>query len=89
MVKSSTIVNYIIKNGKVKMNNSNVGGFLSILMIVGTIVSWLGSGLLAWDWIDPYSFGTAILFLIAWGFFGKVFDFVLGFIIMGIASLLE
>jgi hypothetical protein len=41
-------------------------GFLSELMIVGTIVSWLGSGFIAWD---------------------RVFDVVLGFIIMGIANM--
>ena len=66
-----------------------MGGFLSVLMIVGTIVSWLGSGFIAWDWVEPDSFGTAILFLIAWGILGKLFDVVLGFIIMGIASMLE
>ena len=71
------------------MDNSNTGGFLSLLMLIGTIVSWLCSGILAWDWVNPDSFGTAILFLIAWGFFGKVFDFFLGPIIMGIASFLE
>jgi hypothetical protein len=71
------------------MSNSDAGGCLSVLMIIGTVASWLGSGVLAWDWVEPDSFGTAILFLIAWGILGKVFDFVLGLIIMGIASMLE
>jgi|TARA_B110000285_G_C14917730_1_gene511065 hypothetical protein len=39
--------------------------------------------------VEPDSFGTAILFIIAWGILGKVFDVVIGLIIMGIASMLE
>ncbi|NIK73073.1 hypothetical protein FHS56_000559 [Thermonema lapsum] len=71
------------------MSNSNASGCLSALMIIGKVASWLGSGVLAWDWVEPDSFGTAILFLIAWGILGKVFDFALGLIIIGIASMLE
>ena len=68
-------------------NSEEAGGCLIVLTIVGTIASWLGSGFLAWNWVEPDSFGGAILFIIAWGVLGKVFDLVSGLIIMGIASM--
>lgn len=49
------------------MNNSDNGGCLSILIFVIYAIAWIGSGMMAWDWVEPESFGGAILFLIAWG----------------------
>jgi hypothetical protein len=71
------------------MSNSDAGGCLSVLAIIGIAASWIGSGILAWDWIEPDSFGKAIFFLIAWGILGKVFDVIIGLIIIGIANMLE
>jgi hypothetical protein len=72
------------------MGNSNSAGvLLTILMIVGTIASWVGSGIVAWDWVEPAGFGEAVIFVIVWGIMGKVFDFVIGLVLAGIASLFD
>jgi hypothetical protein len=71
------------------MNNSSAGGFLAILMILATIGSWIGSGVIAWNWVEPDSFFSAVGFLIVWGILGKVFNVVFGLIAAGIASMLD
>jgi hypothetical protein len=73
------------------MDNSDTGGcFLSALMItIGHVISWVGSGVLAWNWIEPDSFGQAILFIIVWGIIGIVTDFILVAIIAGIVKLFD
>jgi hypothetical protein len=70
-------------------NSDGNAGCLSIAMLIGTGASWLISGVLAWDWVEPDSFGRAILFLIAWALLGKLFDFVLGLIIVGLINMME
>lgn len=70
------------------MSSSDAGGFLSVLLVFGTIVSWLGSGIVAWNWVEPHNFGGAILFLIAWGIMGKIFDMILAIVLTAIASML-
>lgn len=71
------------------MNSADASGFLSVLLILGSIASWLGSGIVAWNMVEPDNFGGAILFLIAWGIMGKVFDFILALAITGIANMME
>lgn len=72
------------------MSNSDAaGGCLATLMLIGTVASWIGSGMVAWNWTEPDSFGQVILFLIAWGILGKVFDLVITGIIVAVASMLE
>lgn len=58
------------------MSNSD-GNFLALVMLIGTVASAIASGVVAWDWISPDSFGEAIVFIIVWGILGKVFDIVL------------
>lgn len=70
-------------------NSDAAGGFLAAIAIIGMIASWIVSGIVAWNWTEPDSFGGAILFIILWGILGKVFDFVIGLVIAGIASLFE
>jgi hypothetical protein len=50
-------------------SETNSGCFLVLLFIVH-IVSILGSGYYAWNWIEPDSFWGGIKFLIAWGIIG-------------------
>jgi len=71
------------------MSSSDASGFLSVLLILGSIASWLGSGIVAWNWVEPDNFGGAILFLIAWGIMGKIFDMILALVLTGIANMME
>ena len=71
---------------KQKMSNSGAGGCLGVFMMIGMIASWLGSGLWAWNLVEPDSFGTAIVFLIAWAILSRVTDFILGLIVMAITD---
>lgn len=58
------------------MSNSDSGGFLIILMYLVTIGISIGSGVMAWNWIDPDSFLGAIGFLFVWGILSKVGHFI-------------
>ncbi len=49
-------------------NNSSFGAIALIL----TIVISIGSGILAWNWIEPDSFLGAIGFIIVWGILSKI-----------------
>lgn len=49
-------------------NNSNFGAIALIL----TIVISIGSGILAWNWVEPDSFLGAIGFIIVWGILSKI-----------------
>ena len=57
--------------------------FVALLWIV-TIVISIGSGIMAWNWIEPESFWEAIGFLILWGILSKVGHFLA----MGLVALL-
>jgi hypothetical protein len=70
------------------MSNSESGGCLAIFIPVGYIAAWLGSGYLAYNWIDPDSFGRVLVFLVAWGIIGYIFQLILlGIIAMVMNSL--
>jgi len=65
------------------MSDSDNNGGLAILLWIVTISISIGSGILAWDWIDPKSFFSAIGFLVLWGILSTI-----GFYIaMGIVAL--
>lgn len=71
------------------MSDANTAGCLSVMMLIATITSWGASGVLAWNWIEPESFGGAIVFLFVWGIMGKVFDMILTFIVAGVIELFD
>ena len=58
------------------MNNSDNTGMLLGLMWLVTIGISIGSGVLAWNWIDPDSFLGAIGFLIVWAILSKIGHFI-------------
>lgn len=58
------------------MSNSDNGGGLIVLMYLLTIAISIGSGVLAWNWIEPDSFFGAIGFLIIWAVFSKIGHFI-------------
>lgn len=58
------------------MSNSDNGGALIGLMWLVTIGISIGSGIMAWNWIDPDSFFGAIGFLIVWGILSKIGHFL-------------
>jgi hypothetical protein len=71
------------------MSNSDNSGCLGIVMIIIYAAAWIGTGTMAWNWVEPDSFGGAILFLIAWGILGYIAQIIGGLIIAGIASMME
>lgn len=71
------------------MSTSNNGGYLAILMFVIYALAWVGTGVMAWNWVEPESFSGAILFLITWGIFGFIAKLLGSLIIAGIASMME
>lgn len=68
-------------------SNSDNSGFVGIFMIVVYIVAWVGTGTLAWNWVEPESFWGAIKFLIVWGIFGYIAQLIGMAIFAGIASM--
>ena len=52
------------------------GGCIITLIWGITIAISIGAGILAWNWIEPESFGGAILFVIAWGLLTKIGHFI-------------
>lgn len=58
------------------MSNSDNTGMLLGLMWLVTIGISIGSGVLAWNWIDPDSFLGAIGFLIVWAILSKIGHFL-------------
>ena len=67
------------------MSNSDNGGALMGLMWLVTIGISIGSGVMAWNWIEPESFFGAIGFLIAWGVLSKIGHFLA----MGIVAVIS
>ncbi len=61
--------------------NSN-DGLPVLIMWVITIGLSIGSGVLAWDWIEPDGFLSAVLFLIVWSLLSKAVHFIMFGIIM-------
>ncbi|GAA4932897.1 hypothetical protein GCM10023314_01630 [Algibacter agarivorans] len=66
------------------MSNSDNGGTLIGLIWLVTIGISIGSGIMAWNWIEPDSFFGAIGFLIVWGILSRIGHFLA----MGLAALL-
>jgi hypothetical protein len=67
------------------MNNSEAG-CATAFIIIAHIASFVISGTLAWNWVEPETFGQAILFIIAWGIIGYIVDMVLILIVGGIIT---
>ena len=66
--------------------SDNNGGCLMSLMVVGTIAVSIGSGVLAWNWVHPKSFGGAIVFLIVWSIFSYIGHLIVAGIVAAIGS---
>ena len=64
-------------------NSDNTGAFVVIIWIITIIIS-IGSGIMAWNWIEPKSFLGAIGFLILWGILSKIGHFLA----MGLVAML-
>jgi hypothetical protein len=65
------------------MSDSSEVGCLSIAIIIITVAISIGSGMIAWNWIEPEGFWGAIVFIIAWGVLSKIGHLIA----MGIAAL--
>ena len=71
------------------MSNSDNGGCLAILAFIIPIAGWLGTGYMAWNWIEPDSFFGALKFLLAWSIFGYIAQILAGLIIAGLGSMMD
>jgi hypothetical protein len=71
------------------MSNSDNSGCLGIGIIAIYIAAWVGTGTIAWNWVEPDSFGGAILFLIAWSILGYIAQLLGGLIIAGISGIMK
>ena len=71
------------------MDNSSPKGCLQFLMLIGTIAAWIVSGFVSWGWIEPESFGGAIVFIIVWMTLAKIFDFIFAFLALGIMRMMN
>lgn len=67
-------------------NNSDEGG-IAFLFIIIMISSWLGSGYMAWNWIEPRSFTGVLAFLFVWPICGYLVDTVLAFVVASIMAI--
>jgi len=65
-------------------NSDNVGALIGLMWLV-TIGISIGSGVMAWNWIEPESFFGAIGFLIVWGILSKIGHFLA----MGLVALFD
>jgi len=65
------------------MSDTSEAGCLSIAIIIITVAISIGSGMIAWNWIEPEGFWGAIVFIIAWGVLSKIGHLIA----MGIAAL--
>lgn len=65
------------------MSSSDNSGALVALMWIVTVLISIGSGVMAWNWIEPESFLGGIGFLILWGILSKVGHFLaMGLVVM-------
>lgn len=59
-------------------------GCIGVIIIIGYIGSWIGSGVLAWNWVEPQNFWGAILFIFVWGILGAVLQLLGMMIVAGL-----
>ena len=71
------------------MSSSGNNGCLVVLIFLIYAGAWIGAGTVAWNWVQPASFGGAILFILAWGLLGYIAQIIGGFIIAAISSMME
>ena len=58
------------------MSNSDNGGSLVAVLWIATIFISIGSGVMAWNWVEPESFFGALGFLILWGILSTIGHFL-------------
>jgi len=56
---------------------------------VGSIVGWILAGIWTWNWIEPDSFGRAVLWLIVFGLVSAVIRLVFTLIGVAIGSIFD
>ena len=67
--------------------DDGAAGCLGVLVIILDIAVVIGSGVLAWNWIDPDSFGRGLLFVVVWGLLSSAGYGLVQLIFAGLASL--
>ncbi len=74
------------------MSNSTdeaAGCFMLIVTVAVKLTAWLGSGVIAWEWVEPDNFSSALLFMLSWSILGAIFDGI-SILVMGVlAQLIE
>lgn len=67
--------------------DEGAAGCLGILIVIVDILVVIGSGILAWNWVDPDSFWTGVLFVIVWGILSSVGYGLVKLIFAGLAAI--
>ena len=68
------------------MSNSDNATAGCIVFIIGIIpiITWAGTGYIAWKWVEPTNFSGAIIFILAWGVLGYIAKFLFSLILAAI-----
>ena len=59
------------------MSNNDEGAAIAAFLWIGTIVLSIGSGIMAWNWIEPETFRGAVGFLFVWAILSKIAHFIM------------
>lgn len=62
---------------------------IAFLFLIGQLAILFLSGYLAWQWVQPESFGGAVVFLILWGIIETVGYHLVAFAFYGLVGLLD
>lgn len=65
------------------------GCILQIATVIGVAFIYVGSGMIAWRWVNPQTFLEAITFLIAWFIISRILEFVISIIGTVILDIME
>lgn len=63
------------------MGHSEGEGCLMFILWIGTIAISIGSGLMAWEWIEPDSFFGAVVFIVVWSILSYIGHMIAAFIV--------
>lgn len=55
-----------------------------LIPFIALIAAVIGSGMISWNFIEPESFGGALVFLAIWAALSAIFRFILGLILMAL-----
>lgn len=91
LLKNKQVLCHLLKNQEDFMkNDEKIAGIMTMVMLLSSIGTWLGSGHLLWQAIDVNSFGMGIVWFVVWGVVGGIAQsFIAPLISMAIIAVLS